>query len=43
MPDKQNTTATKWALLICSILTLRHFGITMMLYFIVMPQFANVH
>ena len=43
MPDKHTTTATKWALLIYSILTLRHFGITMMLQFIVNPQFANVH
>jgi len=43
MPDKNTTTATKWALLMYSILTLRHFGITMMLQFIVNPQFANVH
>lgn len=43
MHDKQNTTATKWALLIYSVLTLRHFGIAMMLQFIVNPQFANVH
>ncbi|MCP1382542.1 hypothetical protein [Runella salmonicolor] len=43
MPVNYNTTATKWALLIYSILTLRHFGIAMMLQFIVNPQFANVH
>ncbi len=43
MPVNYNTTATKWALLIYSILTLRHFGITMMLQFIVNPQFGNVH
>ncbi|RDB05983.1 hypothetical protein [Runella aurantiaca] len=43
MPVNYNTTATKWALLIYSILTLRHFGIVLMLQFIVNPQFANVH
>lgn len=43
MPNEHKTTTTKWALLIYSILTLRHFGIAMMLQFIVNPQFANVH
>ena len=43
MPEHYNSTTTKWAFLIYSILTLRHFGITMMLQFIVNPQFANVH
>jgi uncharacterized membrane protein (DUF485 family) len=43
MPVNYNTTSTKWALLIYSILTLRHFGIALMLQFIVNPQFANVH
>lgn len=43
MSDKSTTTAAKWALLIYSILTLRHFGIAMMLQFIMNPQFANVH